>query len=576
MCHFLSNFADMKNQRIILLFLGLIALSIVGCHHVEPNYDSRLVAADSFLRCNKPDSALQLLHAIDARSLSGDGNCAYHALLLTQAQYRCYEDITSDSVINIASDYYQQHAGEREKLTRAYIYKGALMDVLGFPEAAMTHFKQAVATAAPDDHFNLGYALLRIGCLYRDCLVADSSYIGTLKEALCHFSQIPDSLYVMNCLSTLGNSYAAWEVDDSALVYLERADMLAKAMQQTAIEQLNLEYIADLKMFSHDVNDIVQAKDIALSLLAGGDFAETEHEHLLLVASYTLARLHKPDSASYYLNQVEKNHLSDGSRVLYNYCFAELAICHGDMDQFRSFFQRADDISDSLLSNSMQRQLRDVEAKYDNESLKYQTLKYRTNWLLSLLGVALAICALAIVVMVMRRMLASRQRQLRENEDTIERLNNDIGHLTAQLNANQVMSEDLKQTIRHQIEVFSDLIEMHSTQSAYSPKKFSDKFERAYRMNLPDNSFWEGIRAYADSQLNGIITRTIEDHPLLSETDVNFLSLYCIDLPTTVIMACMGYREPHSAYNKKRRVAKTLGYENDLDDYVLLFKDSGL
>ena len=566
----------MKNQRIILLFLGLIALSIAGCHHGKPDYDSRLVAADSLLRCNKPDSALQLLHAIDARSLSGDGNCAYHALLLTQAQYRCYEDITSDSVINIALDYYQHHAGEREKLTRAYIYKGAVMDVLGYPEAAMTHFKRAEATAAPDDHFNLGYALLRIGCLYRDCLAADSLDVISLKEALYHFCQIPDSLYILNCLSTLGNSYAARSINDRALVYLERADTLAKAMHQTAIEQLNLEYIADLKMFSHDVNDIVQAKDIALSLLAGGDFAETEHDHLLLVASYTLARLHKPDSASYYLNQADRYRLKDEMRIFYLRCQAELALCLGEIEQYRQFSEQAYDISDSLLSNSMQQQLRDVEAKYDNESLKYQTLKYRTNWLLSLLGVALAICALAIVVMVMRRMLASRQRQLRENEDTIERLNNDIGHLTAQLNANQVMSEDLKQTIRHQIEVFSDLIEMHSTQSAYSPKKFSDKFERAYRMNLPDNSFWEGIRAYADSQLNGIITRTMEDHPSLSETDVNFLSLYCIDLPTTVIMACMGYREPHSAYNKKRRVAKTLGYENDLDDYVLLFKDSGL
>ena len=41
-------------------------------------------------------------------------------------------------------------------------------------------------------------------------------------------------------------------------------------------------------------------------------------------------------------------------------------------------------------------------------------------------------------------------------------------------------------------------------------------------------------------------------------------------------MACMGYAEAHSVYNKKRRLATTMGLEEPLDDYIKGFKSSVL
>ena len=90
-------------------------------------------------------------------------------------------------------------------------------------------------------------------------------------------------------------------------------------------------------------------------------------------------------------------------------------------------------------------------------------------------------------------------------------------------------------------------------------------------MKQPKGSFWSGLQSYADSAFNGIISRTVESYPSLNETDIQFLSLYCCDMPTTVIMACMGYNEAHSVYNKKRRVTETMGLTN-LDDYIRQFK----
>ena len=89
----------------------VLMFAMVCCHDGTPDYDGRLVQADSLLRCNDPDSALRLLSGLDGAKLPSAGDRAYHALLLTQAQYRCYADITSDSTINVALDYYRHHDG---------------------------------------------------------------------------------------------------------------------------------------------------------------------------------------------------------------------------------------------------------------------------------------------------------------------------------------------------------------------------------------------------------------------------------------------------------------------------------
>jgi len=569
-------FVLMINNRLFLLLtsvmLWMLAGSLAGCHRNGSSSDARLLAADSVLRDN-PDSALQLLDAIDISSLEGESNSAYHALLLTQARYRCYIPATSDSLINIALDYYNQHDEGREKLTRANIYKGAVMEELGHPELAMAYYKRAQETVMPDDHFNQGYICLRMGQIYNDSYVADSIDVVKYKEALSHFSLVPDSFYMINTMSALGSSYAGKSQTNNAVKYLELAVALAKELHNTELEFVTVRSLTDLKMFSHDANDLEEAKRIALSLLNHeNNMPQEDKDHFLMTAAFTLAKLNKPDSAAHYLNLVDRDSSLPGDRVFYDRCRAEIAISKGNIGQYQHYYELADEHADSLVTNELQQRLKEVETKYDNEKLKYLSLRYHSNWMLSLLGTALIISVLAIVMMVMKRKLAQRHRQLRENEDTIERLRADTALLSSQLNTNLTMSENLKQTISHQINVFARLIEIHTMHFAYSPKKFSDKFAQAYRMNQPDASFWTGIRAFADSQYNSLITNVMQQYPSLSDSDLNFLSLYCCDLPTTVIMACMGYREAHSVYNKKRRIATVLGCSNNLDVFLLRYK----
>ena len=568
-------FCTMKRNIIISFLLAVIIIAqlFIGCNGTY-HYDSRLIAADRMM-CQNTDSALSILTQLGKDGFMNRADRAYHALLLSQAKYRCYVPATSDSTINVALDYYQKHQDENEKLTRSLIYKGAIMEELGESESAMKYYKKALATVSLNDYFNQGYVKLRIGNIYRDNMVADSSDVTIFKEALHHFEQANDSSYILTCLSEIGSSYIKTN-HDSVLAYLDKAKSLAQKLNDKSIELDYMIYIADIKMYSRSPHDIADAKDIALSLLRNNNYADDRKSHIMMIAALTLAKQEKPDSASIFLNQVPTENLSAGLRVLYEKCLAELFISKGDIREYQQHYEKSEDIADSIASNSRQQVLRDVEAKYDNESLKYENLRFKSKLVISVLSGLFLLSILTIALMIVSRKSLLRKRQLQVSEETIAQLNIDKTLLATQLNNNLAMSDELKLTFKQQVETFLQLVQSHVTIFASDPKKFGKLFQQSYNTNQPSSSFWRGVRSYADNQLNNIITRTKDNCPSLREKDLNFLSLYCIGMPTTVIMACMGYAEAHSVYNKKRRLATTMGLEEPLDDYIKGFKSSVL
>jgi len=125
----------MKSLPWIILLVALLVTVVTGCGGMR-RHDARLAAADSLMQSD-PDSALSIVESVCRDSLASEGDRAYRDLLLTQARYRCYIPATSDSDISRALAWYRVHDGEREKLTRALIYKGAVMEELSHPDSAM-------------------------------------------------------------------------------------------------------------------------------------------------------------------------------------------------------------------------------------------------------------------------------------------------------------------------------------------------------------------------------------------------------------------------------------------------------
>ncbi len=99
-----------KGMLIMLLIIPLI----ISCSRHSAVSDT-LAHAEAIME-EHPDSALAILEAIPDSTLTSRGDRALHALLLSQAQYKNRIDVPSDSLINIAVNYYSGKSNYYEML----------------------------------------------------------------------------------------------------------------------------------------------------------------------------------------------------------------------------------------------------------------------------------------------------------------------------------------------------------------------------------------------------------------------------------------------------------------------------
>ena len=223
-----------------LMLLLLVLLSLAGC---SAPVDGRLAEADSLLCTGMQEKAFAILKSVSPGSLRGRGNRAYYALLYTQAQYKCYEPIRSDSLINIAVDYYDG-SGDYDKRLRSLIYKGAALSDMGDRLEAADWYKRAEEAADTADYDNLGYINLRLGELYIQSYIRNKEDIFKLKKSFSYFKKSGNKKYQLSCLSNLGAIYRKFD-KDTAEYYLKQAVSLSKELNDT------IDYFYNLEMLSY-------------------------------------------------------------------------------------------------------------------------------------------------------------------------------------------------------------------------------------------------------------------------------------------------------------------------------------
>lgn len=107
-----------------IFFILVLVSSFTACNTDKTAKELNLI--DTLLYKEMPDSALSLLDRIKHEELKTDEDVAYYCLLKTQALYRSYKPILSDSLIDVSIKFYETYS-DNDKLARAYYYKGELM-----------------------------------------------------------------------------------------------------------------------------------------------------------------------------------------------------------------------------------------------------------------------------------------------------------------------------------------------------------------------------------------------------------------------------------------------------------------
>ncbi len=574
----------------------VLALALACCNGGSDTATMReLSAIDSLLSKARQYDLAQ--HRLDSLHPGGFNQAerAYYSLLLTQSHYKNYIDDTTDAVINEAVDYYEHH-GDREKYTRALLYQGCVYQMMGDAEKAIASYKDAENAAEDGDLENKAFAKLRLATLYADNSNYADLKIRKYKEALDLYNQLGDKHYQIVCLTDMGGYYRSLPDNrDSALYYINQAIQLSEAEHENWFLFQNLYQRAEMYCLLTKEYDKARV-DILKAIAAGKD--EIDHPRAHYIAAETYLNLGRPDSALYYLNHVPasgmmSNHTSD--TVMYCRLMSEIAKANKDWNQYTTYYDRANEMADSILVTNVNKNYLAIEKKYDIqlEELKKVKSESRTRGAI-LLAALLALVALGVTFLAWRyrnrlKMKENEAEMLRADldgsllglekmqvsidayEQKLKKAQEEMQSNQTQLDAlkaKQRQSDEMRTIVDGQIRIVHQLMEQSYQ---YDSNTFVRKFMEL--MTMPEaggdnDSYWANLQTLVNDLHNNVLVDAQQmAGGTLREDEINYLALYCCGFSRTVIMICMKYKSLTTISNKKIQIARKLGVQN-LDEFV--------
>ena len=558
---------------ILMLVVGLVAV-VTGCGGAV-RYDSRLTAADSLMRSD-PDSALAVVEGLPLSELATAGDSAYHDLLLTQARYRCYVIATSDSAINRAMAYYRLHNDEQEKLTRAYLYKGAVMEEFGHPDSAMLYYKHAEATAAPDDYFNLGYINMRIGTIYRNQISQDSAVFKHYSDAIHYFTILKDTNYLISCYGDLGAVYGIKQ-SDSTEYYLTHAIRLAELSKSPK----KYTYMSKLAGFClYHKKDYKETLMLTSEIIQNGRDVCTENQFYYYAALASI-ELDMIDSAKQILNITPKpQNVVD--TMLRNDVIAQIAKNEQDYRKYGATEALNNKVTNEFRDKLKGSQLIKIESDFSRQqAVEERNTAYSYNHGLSLVLLIFGVLLLLFMITNIglhrtikkhRQEISAIKAELENNLESLSHVESKHGGSVSDLVAYRIsalselyhsvrvrISDDKNKRIK-KIVPLSALLQIMNEKSELLQIKVS-------------NSFWEKMKLSVNGEFNGIVSYVEEKYPNLSKEDIRLFCLYCAKISPQIIKLCMNYDHTKTASNYKRKLIKvkmglSIGFDEFIDEYM--------
>ena len=399
----------MKREKNILFILTiLLLLACTACYRSTRHVTEHLSQAEGLIWA-APDSALHILESIStSRHLTGKEQADY-ALPLSLAQYRCYIPVSSDSLINLAIEYYKDK-NDADKKGAAFYVKGCILEeyTKDIPNALLA-YKEA-EMCIPD--MNEKRYVARI-----------YSSLGYINKKSFHFD--PAKEYYQKALQANIDgkdtvAYASNLLNLSTLYYtLHQADSANRCIN-TLID------IAD------SLNDLdLQVKiynNIANRKIFEKNYAEAEK---YLIHAIRLSSPHFPDKLSLGLANL---YAYTGQKEKADSLFTHLLSCpdllvrsnsYLDLLNYfltshpkeRSYLNHYIALTDSIYKENRAEEVGKIQQKYDNEVLARTNDQLYFKWILTSV-VGSLICIIAVTFLQKKwRKANALQKQIEELEE---------------------------------------------------------------------------------------------------------------------------------------------------------------
>lgn len=499
------------------------------------------------------DSAKFVLETIDRTTIKSRRGKARFALLYSQALDKNYIDVTSDSLIRPAVDYYQNHGSVTEKFLTNY-YLGRVFHNAGeYVQAMLAYTDAKTYLDELDDNYYAGLLYAQIGIIHSKHY-DNPSCLEARQKSYDYYAKTNLTSHQNYALLDLALAYRnLQEYDKSEAIIREVIDIALAQADSSLLEESQMHFAMQLA----DCNNHQEAKQF---------FLEAEHTHRS-ISSAALERLayiyaceNKIDSANMCIAKafrVATNKVDSA-----NVCFSisKISKIQKDyrkaLDNLEISIQTQDSIFRKILHQSVVVAQRDFFQ--DRSDFAFYKLKTRTQML------AMAIVFLILLAIVLTLYLR-RQLQLKNLE--IAKYMNMASDIEQTLQLRDIeMSELVQQLFKDKFELIDRL------GSTYYERQNTPAEQEAIYHEVKQAIRDLGVNKHTKAELErivnackqNIIQRFRDQFPQAKETDIDLLSYLSAGFSYRAISIFTQDRI-ENIYNRKSRLKSRITDSDAVD-----------
>lgn len=539
-----------------------------------------------------PDSALSYLATLEKEIKNEpEETQMYYNLLKIKAEDKLYIPHTSDSLIKIITEFYQDY-GDYEKLMEAYYYLGSTYRDMNDAPRALLAFQNAVDIGIYSKKNDLlAQTYGQMGTLFAYQELYDES-LAAYKKSLKYHTVLKDYSKISIAIRNIARIYTTQEQKDSTLYYYKIAYKYAlESKDKRKINSL----LSELGCFYHDIGKIDTAKIILLKAVE----SNYDIENALLNLGIIYQEKNQLDSAMYYFNRTTQYsdiyklrhtyiHLSQIEAKKKNYYLA--------LDYANKFIKLRDSINVitrteaiskiHALYNYQHTEKENTILKLANENRKSQI--YR----LLLLLMALAIISLFTILYVTKKKQKAIEKekrlvQIKEDQysQSLERIENNkrkIKELELQLykaEENDILNKQIIQSQKEQLEhINQHVIAMRDEQKLLeSSFKQSAIYLLFHKAGNDDNlkitdSDWQTLQIELDKTYHNFTDYIYTLYPQISLLELRICYLIKITMQVKDIAKLLNRSKPAISVARTRLYKKIHGTDGSaemFDQFIL-------
>ena len=446
----------MKTQILKATLLAFIIF--FSCHQVSQQHP--ILEQAEKVMSEHPDSALFLLEQVAAPEKMPERDYATWCLLITEARDKNYIEHTSDSLINVAIQYFEKKK-DINRLSEAYYCQGRDLSELSVSEEALTAYLKAKELVRETSDRDLEARINNhLGTLYWENRKFKESLV-CYQKSYRNYKICRDTIGIINTMQNIGECMRESGQLDSAYHYLDGALKLARQGGITSYTAYLLSSLGNIYTEKKLYEKALAYKKASLNY--------SEKRNTIYSCYYSIGKLygnlHKLDSALLFAE------MALASTDLYVECGANwliytLYVKKQDYKKACTYNERYLLLRDSIEQVYQPQKLAKVEALYNKERLiskqnqQMHTARSRQDFLL--ICFLCACLAIGIVYVIMFQIISKHklrnkeiQKLLQKNEslllsDKQEMEKKDIALQTIQkqLEENHLLIDSLTETIQ--------------------------------------------------------------------------------------------------------------------------------